>query len=364
MSVCLIGKNLSSLLLSKILINKGIKVDLYFKNRKYNNSKKNMTRTLGLSNNSINFLINEKILKKKFLWGVKEIELYRQKSSEKFLTFKSEKNCFSIIKYNDIYKLLNNSLYGKKLFCEKKILNESFFSNLIKKNRYEIVINTDINNQLFRKCFSNQIKKDYQSIGFTTIINHSKLSNKVAVQHFTKHGPLAFLPISKSKTSVVFSVFDKELIKDEKKIELVIKKFNKKYNIKSIEKFEKFPINLSLSRNYFYKNILSFGDSLHKIHPIAGQGFNMTVRDALVLSNLLKDNLEIGLNLSTVLEKFEKKRKSSNFLFATGINFLHEFFKFTNKYDFGSIDKLFRLLDQNKYIKSKLQIYADRGINL
>ena len=61
--------------------------------------------------------------------------------------------------------------------------------------------------------------------------------------------------------------------------------------------FQQFPINLSLSRNYFYKNILSFGDALHKIHPLAGQGFNMTLRDAKILSQLIKKNLDLGLNL-------------------------------------------------------------------
>ena len=118
---------------------------------------------------------------------------------------------------------------------------------------------------------------------------------------------------------------------------------------------------MSLSRNYYFKNILSFGENLHKIHPIAGQGFNMTIRDTKELSSLIKENLELGLNLSTVLEKFEKKRKNSNFLFASGINFFHEFFKFTNKDNFGAIDGIFKLIDDNKYIKNKFQNYADKG---
>jgi 2-octaprenyl-6-methoxyphenol hydroxylase len=331
MKVCIIGNNLSALLLSKVLVNKGIKVELCYEfNKKKTNFKRNYSRTIGLSNSSIDFLKKENILKANNTWNINEIELYRQSQSKKFLNFKSEK-CFSIITYKNFLELL------------------------------EIIINTENSNFICKKYFSNQIKKDYKSFGFTTILTHSKVSNRSAIQHFTNHGSLAFLPVSNSKTSVVFSIFNKKLFNDEKKIIDLIKSFNKKYNIKRLEKLEKFPINLSLSRNYYFKNILSFGENLHKIHPIAGQGFNMTIRDTKELSSLIKENLELGLNLSTVLEKFEKRRKNSNFLFASGINFFHEFFKFTNKYNFGAIDGIFKLIDDNKYIKNKFQNYADKG---
>ena len=58
----------------------------------------------------------------------------------------------------------------------------------------------------------------------------------------------------------------------------------------------------------------------------------MTLRDAKTLSQLIKKNLDLGLNLDTVLEKFEIERKNSNFVFAMGVDFLHEFFKFNNNW--------------------------------
>ena len=360
MKVCIIGNNLSALLLSKVLVNKGIKVELCYElNKKKTNFKRNYSRTIGLSNSSIDFLKKENILKANNTWNINEIELYRQSQSKKFLNFKSEK-CFSIITYKNFLELLEKSLIREKNFKKTKIFLSKNFLNQIKKKN-EIIINTENSNFICKKYFSNQIKKDYKSFGFTTILTHSKVSNRSAIQHFTNHGPLAFLPVSNSKTSVVFSIFNKKLFNDEKKIIDLIKSFNKKYNIKRLEKLEKFPINLSLSRNYYFKNILSFGENLHKIHPIAGQGFNMTIRDTKELSSLIKENLELGLNLSAVLEKFEKRRKNSNFLFASGINFFHEFFKFTNKYNFGAIDGIFKLIDDNKYIKNKFQNYADKG---
>ena len=68
MTICLIGKNLTTLVLSKILVNKGISVDLYYSDyRTSNNLSSTISRTIGLSNDSINFLESHKILKKKIV---------------------------------------------------------------------------------------------------------------------------------------------------------------------------------------------------------------------------------------------------------------------------------------------------------
>ena len=64
MTICLIGKNLTTLVLSKVLINKGLNVDLYYQGNKLSkNLSKTFSRTIGLSNESIDFLEEQKILK-------------------------------------------------------------------------------------------------------------------------------------------------------------------------------------------------------------------------------------------------------------------------------------------------------------
>ena len=226
---------------------------------------------------------------------------------------------------------------------------------------YELIINTETDNNISKKYFNKQIKKDYKSLAYTTIIEHNKILNNIAEQYFTVYGPIAFLPISKIRTSVVFSIFNKNLIGNENKIKKLIKEFAKNYNVRDINNLEKFPINLSLSRNYYHKNVLSFGDALHKIHPLAGQGFNMTIRDASKLSDMIQDKIDLGLNLDGVLKNFESKRMDNNFLFAMGVDFIHEFFKLSNKYDIKYIDKFLNYLDKNKSIKNKLQKVANLG---
>ncbi len=360
MTICLIGKNLTSLVLSKIFVNKGINVDLYYSNNKINKMKSTLSRTIGLSNDSVNFLESYKILNKKDCWNIKQIKLYKENEPDSFLNFKTDKNSFSIISYNVLNESLETKLKKNKRIKIKKRKYQGFYPKLLKRN-YEIIIITDTNNFLFKKYFSKQFKKNYNSTAYTTIINHSKIQNNIAEQYFTRFGPLAFLPISNNQTSVVFSIFDKDLIKNKLKIKNIIEQYNRHYNIKNISTLQEFPINLFLSRNYFYKNILSFGDALHKVHPLAGQGFNMTVRDTKILSDLIDKNLALGLNLDTILEKFEIERKNPNFIFAMGIDFLHEFFKATNKYNLKNVDYLFKFLNKNTFFKKKIEKFADKG---
>ena len=110
MTICLIGKNLTTLVLSKILINKGINVDLYYSNNKISKNMSNtISRTIGLSNDSIEFLESQKILYKKNCWDIKKINLYKGESSKSFLNFKSKKNSFFMTSYNNFYKSLETS---------------------------------------------------------------------------------------------------------------------------------------------------------------------------------------------------------------------------------------------------------------
>ena len=126
---------------------------------------------------------------------------------------------------------------------------------------------------------------------------------------------------------------------------------------------EKFKLNFSILRNYYNKNILSFGDSIHRIHPLAGQGFNMTLRDIKVLSKIIQDRIDLGLELNFgVYEEFEKKTKHLNYIFATGIDFIHEFFKFDNKSKKKYLNPILKMVGKNKYFNEIAKKYADQGL--
>ena len=82
--------------------------------------------------------------------------------------------------------------------------------------------------------------------------------------------------------------------------------------------------------------MLIIGDGLHTVHPMAGQGFNLVLRDIKKLSELISSISKLGLLLknSMLLEDFYKIRKPENNLFGLGINLTNIFFK-NNKYFFS-----------------------------
>ena len=97
MNICLIGNGLASLALAKNLINKKIKVFVYYENTK---KLKFQSRTIGISKNNFNFFNKEIIkFKKNMLWKIKQIEIYLEKyNDEKILNFeKSKEELFSIV---------------------------------------------------------------------------------------------------------------------------------------------------------------------------------------------------------------------------------------------------------------------------
>ena len=173
---------------------------------------------------------------------------------------------------------------------------------------------------------------------------------------------MAFLPISNSKTSLVYSVTDKLDI-NENEFKEFVKKYNKFYKIKKFYNVDKFKLSFFLSKKYTYKNILSFGDTLHKVHPLAGQGFNMTVRDIKSLTDQIQKNIDLGLELSTAILSFEKERKHNNFFFAYGIDFLHNFFQKENKFKILDNKKVSETLDKSFFLKKISEKLANKGFN-
>jgi len=309
-----------------------------------------------LSSSNIEFF-NKNILNiENLLWDIKKIEIFTENlKNEKILDFtNNDQRLFSLIKNNELFKKLNTALVKNKFFRIKKKINKNFF---LQKD-YNLIFNCDLNNSITKKFFYKKFSKDYQSFAFTGIIKHQKLKNDVATQIFTNKGPLAFLPISENQTSVVFSVRGN----GREDLKKSINQYNKKLKIKSLENINSFELKSSSLRTYYHKNILAFGDLLHKIHPLAGQGFNMTLRDIQVITNIIKSRIDLGLDLNnSIFHDFEKKVKHKNFIFSNGIDFVYEFFKLESNFQKNFLSKSIKLFSHNKKINKLIMKYADTG---
>ena len=357
MTVCILGNGLTALTLAKALVNCKINVDLLY-NKK--NFKINDSRTIGITNHNINFFNNNIINIEKNIWKLKKIEIFSDNlKKERLVNFKAnEDSLFSIVKNNKLYQLLEKDLSKNKLF-RSRFSNKKNFSFL---DKYDLIINCDSSNFISNRYFSKKIIKKYKSYAYTTVIKHEYTLNDTAFQIFTKNGPIAFLPISNLETSIVYSIKNSDNKKREN-IEQLIKDKNFKYKIRKIEKINKFELKSSNLRSYYHKNILAFGDLLHKIHPLAGQGFNMTIRDIKILLDIVKKKVDVGLLLdSSVNSEFQKKIKHKNFIFSNGIDLIHEFFNIERKMKSKLLSESIKFIGNYPQINKIFTKIADRGV--
>ena len=364
MNICIIGDGLTSLSLAKNLINKKINVHFYHKNKI---KKLSSSRTIGISKNNLEFFRKEiyKIYEED-LWKIKKIEIFSEKlEKENLIKFEnSNDSLFYMIKNDDLYKSLTKEISKSKFFKKKLINKDSFYADLLKENKYDLVINCDSNNFLSKKFFTKKINKNYDNIAYTTIIKHKELENNIATQIFTKYGPVAFLPISNNETSVVCSLDTKNKKYNDNEIIKLINKNNHKYQIQKIFKLSSFKLSSSNLRSYCHNNILAFGDLLHRIHPLAGQGFNMTIRDIKVLSLIVQKKIDLGIQLdSSILSEFENETKIKNFLFSNSIDFIYEVFNFDKKIKNKNFNKVLKIIGKNKSLTNFFTKIADKGLN-
>ncbi len=357
MKLCILGGGLSSFALARALVNQNIYVEVVASQKKLYST--NQTRTLGISKSNVDFFNTQIINIEKILWKLNKIEIFTDNlRKEEVIKFENKKKyLFSIVKNYELVEILKKSLEKNKYF---KLIN---FKNNFSHKNYDLVINMDQNSYFTKKYFSKKIVKKYNSFAYTTIIQHKKLINTTAIQVFTKIGPIAFLPISDKETSVVYSIHNSNKTRDN--IKSLIEENNFKFKIEKIQKIEKFELKSLILRSYYHENILAFGDLLHRIHPLAGQGFNMTIRDIIILTKIIQDKILLGLPLDKSINiEFEKKLRHKNLIFSNGIDLIYEVFNLERQAKRSIIGKSIQFFGKNPLINKFFKEIADKGITI
>ena len=381
--ICIIGSGLTGSTIAYLLSKFKLQIDIVD-----DNYKKKISTKLALSKSSLDQLHNSglKEIKKKSN-PIKNIYLYDSYSEinlEKDLKFSSsnkEKVLAYIIDSTTLLSHLNKNLRNLNNinFIKKKISSISdnnifktiTFEDFSKKN-YSLVILTSGNNlELLPKInLKTIIHKSYNEDAYVFSLSHKKIINNSARQFFLKDGPLAFLPISSEKTFVIWSIkkdsFNKKYVSNKN---YLLNFFNKNFkelfkDINSVSDISVFNLDYVFNELKEFKRTLLFGDIASKIHPIAGQGWNMTLRNAFSLVKVIKNFEDLGLEIGNniFIEKYLDEVKLNNFAFTTLIDGIRKIFDIKIDGYAAMRKNTLSIIDKNYFIKNNLAKVADKGL--
>jgi len=160
----------------------------------------------------------------------------------------------------------------------------------------------------------------YQQKGVVAIVATERRHQDTAWQRFLSTGPLAFLPISDGRCSIVWSTTHDDAdalcaLDDETFCRKLAEASEYKLgNVLSSTKRAAFPLRLQHAERYTHHRIALIGDAAHTIHPLAGQGANLGFMDAACLAEFVLEASRLERDLGSVhhLRKYERWRKGSN----------------------------------------------------
>ncbi|UAT43059.1 hypothetical protein GUI12_02745 [Anaplasmataceae bacterium AB001_6] len=183
-------------------------------------------------------------------------------------------------------------------------------------------------NSILTKKYNIKIKyhkyRHYSLICDLKLANNKK-HNNVAYENFFKTGPIALLPCEDNKMGLILTsdyLQINNLMKSDNQV--LVDYLNKKIDYEIAEVVGNkisHPISLNFSLKYFHEKILFMGDVIHGIHPVAGQGLNISLYDISCLINKIKI---FGIKDNTSLIEFQKERLKKNLLM---ISFTHSVLK-------------------------------------
>jgi ubiquinone biosynthesis UbiH/UbiF/VisC/COQ6 family hydroxylase len=183
---------------------------------------------------------------------------------------------------------------------------------------------------------------------------------KNAKQYFLEDSVLALLPIAPRTISVVWSCnhdfFETLNDKSESKFTIKLKSIigNEFAEISNISNKNNFPLTMVLNDKFFDKRVVLMGNAAHSIHPLAGQGLNLGIRDIIDFEKCLKSNYYKDIGLPGFLRRFERSRRLDTFEFSTLTSGLQWLFSRKSKLINQALIKGIKLLETKDNIKNYL----------
>lgn len=220
----------------------------------------------------------------------------------------------------------------------------------------KLLIISDRKTNLIEENFKKYIiKKDLKQTSLVLDVK-SKTANH-AYQIFTKKGALAYLPVNENLASVIWSLDEssEELKYTSKNMLLEINKiFRDIVHCDEVIDFQTYKLEFEYTKKFFFESIVLIGDAAHSLHPIAGQGLNLSIKDIIELKRQITKFSYLGYALghSSSLSEYQNFRETDNALYTFATSYFDEIFKNRN-YLIDTVSNLgIKVIEKNPVIKN------------
>jgi 2-octaprenyl-6-methoxyphenol hydroxylase len=175
---------------------------------------------------------------------------------------------------------------------------------------------------------------DYPVTAIVATIQHAKPHGAVAHEYFLPNGPFAILPLKGDRSNIVWA-------EPRKAAEALLKMNEADFIAELRMRFGDFlgelalegprfgfPLSLQLAERMIDARVVLAGDSAHGIHPLAGQGLNLGLKDCAALAECIADGVALGLDPGdvSILERYQRWRRFDNVTMALGMEFFDKLF--------------------------------------
>ena len=178
------------------------------------------------------------------------------------------------------------------------------------------------------------VRWSYPQTGIVTTVEHARPHGGVAVEHFLPAGPFAILPLSGNRASIVWTeradLAPRMMALSESDFASELgERFGDFLGaLRPIGPRWSYPLAFQHAERYVVPRLALVGDAAHVIHPIAGQGLNLGLRDVMALAECLVDARRLGLELGDpqALARYERWRRFDNWLLSAVTDGLNRLF--------------------------------------
>jgi 2-octaprenyl-6-methoxyphenol hydroxylase len=174
----------------------------------------------------------------------------------------------------------------------------------------------------------------YPQTGIVATVHHARPHGGVAYEHFLPSGPFAILPMTGDRSSLVWTEAGSKApamlaLNDEDFDAEVAARFGAHLGeTEVVGRRWSYPLKFHLARDYVRPRFALAGDCAHGIHPIAGQGLNLGLKDAAALAETVLDAARLGRDIGAldVLKRYERWRRFDSFALAASTDALNRLF--------------------------------------